>query len=186
MVARHPVTAFLLVSLYAVTVGLAPRSGPSPCPSRCRTTATLTESSSASWLRRLRFAVTAAAGGREAVRDLIHRCLRWRVRLRWYAVALLGMPAVTLVTATVLYGSSPLRALSENWPLLFTSYLPTLALMVVLYNVTEEFGFTGFLFARLQDRHGPMRAALVTTVFFWLFHLPTFVIDTGSWALAAS
>ena len=57
--------------------------------------------------------------------------------------------------------------------------------MVVLYNVTEEFGFTGFLFARLQDRHGPMRAALVTTVFFWLFHLPTFVIDTGSWALAA-
>ena len=79
----------------------------------------------------------------------------------------------------------PLRALSENWPLLLTSYLPTLALMIVLYNLTEECGFTGFLFARLQDQHGPLRAALLTTICFWWFHLPTFVIDTGSWALAA-
>jgi hypothetical protein len=30
-----------------------------------------------------------------------------------------------------------------------------------------------------------MRAAVLTTVCFWWFHLPTFVIDTGSWALAA-
>jgi membrane protease YdiL (CAAX protease family) len=95
------------------------------------------------------------------------------------------MPGVTLVSAAALYGTPPLRALGENWPLLFTSYLPALALATVLYNMTEEIGFTGFLFARLQDRHGPLRAALITTVFFWLFHLPTFVIDTGSWALAA-
>jgi membrane protease YdiL (CAAX protease family) len=40
------------------------------------------------------------------------------------------------------------------------------------------------VFARLQDRHGPLRAALITTVFFWLFHLPTFVVETDSWALA--
>lgn len=183
-VARHPVTAFL-VSLYAVTVGLAlvpALTVPQPLPNDGHLYGVLI---SVVGCAGSAFAVTAAAGGRQAVRDLTRRCLRWRVRLRWYAVALLGMPAVTLVTATVLYGSSPLRALSENWPLLFTSYLPTLTLMVVLYNMTEEFGFTGFLFARLQDRHGPLRAAMVTTVFFWLFHLPTFVIDTGSWALAA-
>jgi uncharacterized protein len=41
------------------------------------------------------------------------------------------------------------------------------------------------MFARLQDRHGPMRAALITTVFFWRFHLPTFVVETGSWVGAA-
>ena len=53
--------------------------------------------------------------------------------------------------------------------------------MIVFYNVAEEAGWTGFVFARLQDRHGPLRAALITTVFFWLFHLPTFVVETDSW-----
>ena len=183
-VARHPVAVFLLL-LYAVTGGLALFSAltvPQPLPNEGHLYGLLI---SVVGCAGSAFVVTAAAGGRDAVRDLARRCLRWRVRLRWYAVALLGMPAVTLVIAAALYGNPPLRALSENWPLLFTSYLPTLILMVVLYNMTEEFGFTGFLFARLQDRHGPLRAALVTTVFFWLFHLPTFVIDTGSWALAA-
>lgn len=57
--------------------------------------------------------------------------------------------------------------------------------MVVFNSLAEEAGWTGFLFARLQDRHGPMRAALVTTAFFWLFHVPGFLLETGSWALTA-
>jgi membrane protease YdiL (CAAX protease family) len=44
--------------------------------------------------------------------------------------------------------------------------------MVVLNSVAEEAGWTGFLFSQLQNRHGPLRAALLTTVFFWLYHLP--------------
>jgi membrane protease YdiL (CAAX protease family) len=56
--------------------------------------------------------------------------------------------------------------------------------MILFNNVAEEAGWTGFVFARLQDRHGPLRAALITTVFFWLWHLPTFVVDTDSWVLA--
>lgn len=182
--ARHPVAAFL-VALYAITGGLAlvpVLTGPTPLPKEGNLHGPII---SAIGCAGSAFAVTALAGGQDAVRDLARRCLRWRVRLRWYGVALLGMPAVTLVSAVALYGVAPLRALGENWPLLLSSYLPTLALMIVVYNVTEEWGFTGFLFAELQDRHGPMRAVLLTTVAFWAFHLPTFVIDTGSWGLAA-
>lgn len=183
-IARRPIAAFLLL-LYTATYGLAlvpALTVPKPLPNEGHLYGVL---SSAVGCLGSALVVTAAAGGRSAVRDLAGRCLRWHVALRWYAVALLGLPAVTLVVATVLYGSGPLVALIENWPSLFTSYLLTLALMIVLYNLTEECGFTGFLFARLQDQHGPMRAALLTTVCFWCFHLPTFVIDTGSWALAA-
>jgi CAAX protease family protein len=43
--------------------------------------------------------------------------------------------------------------------------------MILLNNVAEEVGRTGFVFARFQDRHGPLRAALLTTVF-WLLHVP--------------
>jgi uncharacterized protein len=129
--------------------------------------------------------VTAAVGGRDAVLDLARQCLRWRVPLRWYAIAMVAPPAILLAAVTALHGTAPGLALISNWQPLLTSFLPTLLLLIVLYNLTEEVGFTGFLFARLQDRHGPMRAALVTAVCFWLFHWPTFILDTGSLALAS-
>jgi uncharacterized protein len=128
--------------------------------------------------------VTAMVSGRVGVRDLVRRSLRWRVPLRWYAIALLAPPAIFLATVTALYGLAPLGALAENWPLLLTSFLPTLAVMVVVNNVAEEVGWTGFLFPRLQNRHGPLRAAMLTGLFFWLHHIPGFVVDTGSWLMA--
>ena len=91
-----------------------------------------------------------------------------------------------LVAVTALYGFGPLRTLADSWPLLLTSFLPTLVAMVVLNSVAEEAGFTGFLFARLQDRHGPMRAAPATTLFLWLFHIPGFLLNTGSWVFTAA
>jgi uncharacterized protein len=57
--------------------------------------------------------------------------------------------------------------------------------MILLNNVAEEIGWTGFVFARFQDRHGPLQAALLTTVFFWLFHVSSFYVDTRSWATTA-
>ena len=57
--------------------------------------------------------------------------------------------------------------------------------MIFLNNVAEEMGWTGFVFARFQVRHGPLRAALLTTVFFWLFHVPSFYVETRSWATTA-
>jgi membrane protease YdiL (CAAX protease family) len=55
----------------------------------------------------------------------------------------------------------------------------------VTNNVAEEIGWTGFVFARFQDRYGPLRAALLTTVFLWLFHVSSFYVDTRSWATTA-
>ena len=65
------------------------------------------------------------------------------------------------------------------------AFLPALAIMIVLNNVAEEIGWTGFVFAQLQDRHGPLRAALLTTLFFWLFHVPSTYVETRSWATTA-
>ena len=131
------------------------------------------------------FIVTALVSGKVGVRDLARRSLRWRVPLRWYLISLLAPLLIFLIAVTILYGFAPLRALGQNWLLLFTAFLPALAIMIVLNNVAEEIGWTGFVFARLQDRHGPLRAALVTTVFFWLFHVPGFYVDTRSWATTA-
>jgi membrane protease YdiL (CAAX protease family) len=85
------------------------------------------------------------------------------VPLRWYAVSLLAPPLILLLAVTALYGLTPLGALAQNWSLIFTLFLPALAIMILLNNLAEEIGWTGFTFARLQDRHGPLRAALLTT-----------------------
>jgi membrane protease YdiL (CAAX protease family) len=92
---------------------------------------------------------------------------------------------IFLIAVTILYGLAPLRALDQNWLLLFTAFLPALAIMILLNNVAEEIGWTGFVFARFQDRHGPAASRLSTTVFFWLFHVPSFYVETRSWAITA-
>jgi hypothetical protein len=44
------------------------------------------------------FIVTGVVAGWAGVLDLARRSLRWRVPLRWYAVALLALPVAVLVT----------------------------------------------------------------------------------------
>jgi membrane protease YdiL (CAAX protease family) len=131
------------------------------------------------------FIVTALVSGRAGVRGLARRSFQWRVPLRWYLISLVAPLLILLIAVTILYGVAPLRALAQNWLLLFTAFLPALGTMILLNNVAEEIGWTGFVFARFQDRHGPLRATLATTVFFWLFHVPSFYVETRSWATTA-
>src|SRR5215212_8269006 len=131
------------------------------------------------------FIVTVLVSGKAGVRDLARRSFRWRVPLRWYLISLLAPLLILLIAITIPYGFAPLRALAQNWLLLFTVFLPALAIMIVLNNVAEEIGWTGFVFARFQERPSPLRAALLTTVFFWLFHVPSFYVETRSWATTA-
>src|SRR5215210_8654404 len=45
------------------------------------------------------FLVVAAMHGRAGVRDLAHRCLRWRVGVRWYLFAFFSVPLAVLMCA---------------------------------------------------------------------------------------
>jgi uncharacterized protein len=183
VVARHPVAAFL-VMVYAINIAVALP------PILTRRDLLPFDQAPYDWLGHIlgsavpAFLVTAAVLGRAGVLDLVRRCLRWRVGLRWYVVALLGMPIAAILTASAFFGTAPVNALADKWPLLFTVVLPHLLLIIVFSNVAEEIGWTGFLFARLQDRYGALKASAIVTVPFALFHLPGFVVETGSGLLA--
>jgi hypothetical protein len=75
---------------------------------------------------------------------------------------------------TALHGLGPLRALAQKLVADLCLFLPALVIMILLNNVTDGIGWTGFTFAGLQDRRGPLRAALLTTVFFWLYYVLSF------------
>jgi membrane protease YdiL (CAAX protease family) len=123
------------------------------------------------------FIVVAAMHGRAGVRDLARRSLRWRVGVRWYLIALLGVPVATVLCASVIFGLAPLNALVEKWRLLLTVVLPQLVLLILFFNFAEEVGWTGFLQARLQERHGPLKASVIVTLPFALYHLPAWMVE---------
>jgi uncharacterized protein len=125
------------------------------------------------------FLVVAAMHGRAGVLDLARRSLRWRVGLRWYLVALLGLPIATLLCASVLFGLAPLNALVDKWELHFTLVVPMLLFRVVVLNLTEEIGWMGFLQDRLQERHGPLMGSALVTIPFALWHLPSWMLELG-------
>jgi len=125
------------------------------------------------------FLVVAAVNGREGVRELASRSLRWRAGLRWYAFAFLSVPAGVLLCVGALYGRPLVVVLTDRWTALFTAVVPHLVILIICCIVAEEVGFMGFLQARWQDRFGPVKASLLVTIPFAVYHLPGLMVDSG-------
>ena len=121
------------------------------------------------------FLVTAATDGKVGVHDLMRRTLRWRVGIGWYLLAALAIPLGALLLAPIFLGLAPLQAFGENWPLLFTAFLPQLLLALVTVQFFEELGWAGFVQHRLQARHGALKASLLVALAFAFLHLPTYL-----------
>jgi membrane protease YdiL (CAAX protease family) len=124
------------------------------------------------------FLVSAATGGKESVRDLLGRCLRWRVGVHWYLIALLGLLVATVLVASVFLGLAPLEALARKWLLLFTLFLPEVLLPFVFIQIFEEAGWTGFMQHTLQERRGSLVASILVAPAFILMHLPPLIMDS--------
>ncbi|HEV2579540.1 MAG TPA: type II CAAX endopeptidase family protein, partial [Ktedonobacteraceae bacterium] len=122
------------------------------------------------------FLVTAITGGKPGVRQFLRRYVQWRVGLLWYLVVLFGYPVVYLLTTSIFLGVAPFSALIQNWPLLFTSYLPAILLFPGIITLGEEPGWRGFALPRLQQAYGPITGSLILGALHGLWHLPIFLI----------
>jgi membrane protease YdiL (CAAX protease family) len=114
--------------------------------------------------------VTAAVGGRPAVRDLFGRVFRWRFSPGWWLVAFFAIPVASLLVATVLFGPGALQALATDRSVLM-AYLSQLTILP-LVNLWEETAWTGVVQARLIVDRGQVRAAVIVGLLFGLVHLP--------------
>ena len=186
VVARHPVVAFL-VMLYAITWTILL---PVVLQGRGLLALPIDLSEGLAFQAVLAFAsilgialpaflVTAAISGKAGVRDLLSRCLRWRVGVRWYLLALFGLLVAMLLGASVFLGLAPLEALLEKWQLLFTMFLPEVLFPFLFIQIFEETGWTGFMQHTLQERRGPIMASILVAPAFVVQHLPILLMDTG-------
>ena len=151
VVARHPVAAFLIMAFVFGWGGMLPlllsENGPVtvlPIELPWMPFATIF---SLLGLALPAFLVTAATDGKDGVRELLGRILRWRVGVHWYLLALFGLLLATLLGAIPFFGLAPLEKLAQKWELLFTLYLWGglwgILVPFVLTNLWEETGWTG-------------------------------------------
>ncbi len=126
--------------------------------------------------------VTALGGGREGVRDLLARMVRWRVGVGWWLAALspLGFLAIAVLATMATGGKAPALArfgYFNGFP--EVGPLGVWALLTLVGGYGEEAGWRGFALPTLQRRHGPLAASLIVAVFWALWHAPSFpVIET--------
>ncbi len=113
--------------------------------------------------------ITRIADGRVGLQELWSRTVRVRAGGRWYVLALVVVPLATTAVAVALLGppEGTGRVVASA---LVSGLLVQLLLGFLTTNWAEEVAWTGFLQSRLQDRHGPVRAALAVGPLFALQH----------------
>jgi membrane protease YdiL (CAAX protease family) len=177
-VAHHPVTAFLVIgNAVYLAAALTPmlvesRILPFDLPLWALVGGILGVGLAA-------FLVTAATEGRAGVTDLLHRTMRWRVPLRWYLTALLGVPLAATLVAITMYRTAALASPAGGWPRAIGEVLLLFVLQLILFQLAEEIGWTGFLQDRWQDRYHPLRLSAMVAFPWAVWHLPDFFVEEG-------
>jgi uncharacterized protein len=127
--------------------------------------------------------VTWAVDGRDGVRSLAGRALRWRIGLGWWLLILTGLPAITLAGAVAMGDTFRPVDVVPFVAIQVTGLLVNL----ILINIIEETSWAGHVQSRLQRTHGLVVAAALTAVPFALVHMPLhFIGDFSLGSLTAA
>ena len=116
--------------------------------------------------------------GKTGVVGLLRRMVRWRVGLRWYAVALLLPVAISLAAAVfnVLLGAqAPSSVELGSWMGLFSTFF-LLLLVPGIGGAWEEPGWRGYALPRLQVGRSTLFASLILGVLIVVWHLPLMLV----------
>ncbi len=124
--------------------------------------------------------VVAVASGRTEIREMLRRLVKWRVGRTWWAIALLGPPAIVLVAIGIhvlMGGAAPSFLIWRVEPLMVLVFMLILLTPVGGAGGEEAFGWRGYAQSKLQvkwGQWGPLGASLIIGVVWAVWHLPEF------------
>jgi membrane protease YdiL (CAAX protease family) len=128
------------------------------------------------------FIMTGTTEGRAGIRRWLRKIVLWRVGLRWYVFALVGLPAILMLGTIVVPGNlasfTPMDPVSA-----LIDYLPFLVYPALLVGgpLGEEPGWRGFALPRLQRSYGPLVGTLILGPLWAFWHVPVWLT---AWRLA--
>jgi uncharacterized protein len=189
LLARYPLTSFFVMA-YAFSwivwspwvlgkdgAGLLPIQIPQTVVGYLNATAILCGPTVAALI------MTGTIEGRAGVRTLLGRLVLWRVGIRWYLFALVGVPLIMVVGTMIYSGELPKLGALGGLSFLPTYLLSFLLVVVLGGPLFEEIGWRGFALPRMEGLHGPLLASLSLGVMWALWHLPEFLVP--SWAASS-
>jgi len=118
--------------------------------------------------------VTKATEGNAGVRKIFRSMFNWQVKFRWWAAAVLllaGLFAIASLLGMLAGGSAPNTAAGIY---LNGGSMILVILLLLVGSFGEEPGWRGFALPKLQEGRSPLKATLILTFFWWLWHLPTY------------
>jgi uncharacterized protein len=121
--------------------------------------------------------ITRVVDGAEGLHRLRASVTNFAVPARWYVMAVLGAPALALAATVAKSGAPEGGSLGSAFA---AGYLLQLVLVFLTVNWWEETAWMGFVQARLERRHGPMRAAAIAGVPFALGHISLVIEESPS------
>jgi membrane protease YdiL (CAAX protease family) len=131
--------------------------------------------------------LTALVNGKQGLREIKSRLLRWRVGIRWYAIALLAAPLLMMAIYLVLSILSP-----KFLPGIFSSDDKTSHLVMglvtgLMAGFFEELGWTGFATPRLRQRYNILQTGLIIGLPWAVWHiLPALWLGYASGTLSGA
>jgi membrane protease YdiL (CAAX protease family) len=112
--------------------------------------------------------------GRAGYRSLFSRLGKWRVGVRWYAIALLTVPVLVTAILTMLSRMDPAYQLAIAAEQDKATLTVTGVVMGLAVGFFEELGWTGFVVPRLRRRFGLLATGLVVGLLWGAWHYPPF------------
>ncbi len=124
------------------------------------------------------FILVGRQSGRAGVSRLLRRALQTGFGKGWWLPTLLLMPVIGLLTAGIFF---LLGEQTPDWsaPTLLTA-LVTAVFILLIGGGLEEFGWRGYALDRMQTGKNALVASLVLGLFWGLWHLPLFFIETST------
>jgi membrane protease YdiL (CAAX protease family) len=123
------------------------------------------------------FIMTAVTEGRPGIGHLLRRIVRWRVAVRWYLFALVGLPIVMVLGTIIRPGA--VESLNIPGQPFTLAYLNAFVSMALIGGpLFEEPGWSGFAQPRLQRLYGPAAGGLLLGSLWALWHLPGFLVPS--------
>lgn len=122
--------------------------------------------------------VSGIADGRKGLKTYFGRIVRWRVPIKWYAVAI-GLPLVLRLAAFgVNIAAGAELVANPTWSV--GDIVFELILVFFVVALGEEPAFRGFALVRLMKHNNALKASLILGLFHVIWHLPLFLSGDDS------